>query len=141
MTVVVLVITFCETSFPFCRDEAITLLDIWEVFGIVEVVLENVSKKVRVSSAVKNSFSDSFILNGYSSSSDTKLYESFVVVCFEFVAVVVDVVAVVVLSTVEVSVIVVAAVVVINVEKVIPETVDDLISSLFSCRIFCSIGN
>ncbi len=51
-------------------------------------------------------------------------------------------VAVVVLSTVEVSVIVIiVAVVVINVEKVIPETVDDLISSLFSCRIFCSTGN
>jgi hypothetical protein len=41
ITVVVLVITVGEMSFPFCRDEAITLLDIWEgldgegVFGIV----------------------------------------------------------------------------------------------------------
>ncbi len=67
---VVLVITFGEMSFPFCRDEAMTLLDIWEglddedVFGIVGVVLENASKKIRDSSAVKNSFSESFILNG-----------------------------------------------------------------------------
>jgi hypothetical protein len=70
--------------------------------------------------------------------------EFFVVVCFEFVVAVVVVVDGAV--TVEASVNVTAVVVVVvdavsSLDEVVAETIDDLISSLFSCRIFCSTGS